>query len=38
MQDEATDEWASYFNREKAPKILITTTDRPMAVGLALIT
>jgi len=29
MLDEESDEFASYFNREKTPKILITTTDRP---------
>ncbi|CAH1772843.1 unnamed protein product [Owenia fusiformis] len=28
-QDEATDETATYFNRETTPKILITTSDRP---------
>ncbi|ELW65385.1 Spermatogenesis-associated protein 1 [Tupaia chinensis] len=27
--DEATDEFASYFNRQTSPKILITTSDRP---------
>ncbi|XP_018417362.1 PREDICTED: ribosome production factor 1 [Nanorana parkeri] len=27
--DEATDEFAPYFNRQTAPKILITTSDRP---------
>ncbi|MEE6494662.1 hypothetical protein FKM82_001831 [Ascaphus truei] len=27
--DEATDEFASYFNRQTTPKILITTSDRP---------
>lgn len=27
--DEATDEFASYFNRQTVPKILITTSDRP---------
>ncbi|XP_030061645.1 ribosome production factor 1 [Microcaecilia unicolor] len=27
--DEATDEFASYFNRQTIPKILITTSDRP---------
>jgi len=29
LLDEAADEFASYFNREKTPKVLITTTDRP---------
>ncbi|XP_060088103.1 ribosome production factor 1 [Heteronotia binoei] len=27
--DEATDEFAPYFNRQTVPKILITTSDRP---------
>lgn len=27
--DESTDEFASYFNRQSVPKILITTSDRP---------
>ncbi|CAD7693460.1 unnamed protein product [Nyctereutes procyonoides] len=27
--DEAADEFASYFNRQTSPKILITTSDRP---------
>ncbi|KAK2107109.1 Ribosome production factor 1 [Saguinus oedipus] len=27
--DEATDEFASYFNKQTSPKILITTSDRP---------
>ncbi|XP_069497695.1 ribosome production factor 1 [Ambystoma mexicanum] len=27
--DESTDEFASYFNRQSTPKILITTSDRP---------
>ncbi|KAM3914455.1 ribosome production factor 1 [Leptodactylus fuscus] len=27
--DEATDEFAPYFNRQTTPKILITTSDRP---------
>ncbi|KAM4023600.1 ribosome production factor 1 [Anomaloglossus baeobatrachus] len=27
--DEATDDFASYFNRRTTPKILITTSDRP---------
>lgn len=27
--EEATDEFASYFNRQTSPKILITTSDRP---------
>ncbi|XP_056671395.1 ribosome production factor 1 isoform X2 [Monodelphis domestica] len=27
--DEATDEFASHFNRQTSPKILITTSDRP---------
>uniref|UniRef100_A0A8C6DSY7 Ribosome production factor 1 n=1 Tax=Moschus moschiferus TaxID=68415 RepID=A0A8C6DSY7_MOSMO len=27
--DEATDEFASYFNRQTSPKILITISDRP---------
>ncbi|KAK7811738.1 hypothetical protein U0070_004485 [Myodes glareolus] len=27
--DEATDKFASYFNRQTSPKILITTSDRP---------
>ena len=30
--DEAQDEMAPYFNRETAPKVLITTTDRPSQV------
>lgn len=30
--DEATDEFASYFNRQTSPKILITTSDRPHGV------
>ncbi|CAD5117832.1 DgyrCDS6578 [Dimorphilus gyrociliatus] len=29
IADETTDELASYFNRESAPKVLITTSDRP---------
>ncbi|XP_077981160.1 ribosome production factor 1-like [Glandiceps talaboti] len=29
LYDEATDEMATYFNRETTPKILITTSDRP---------
>ena len=33
MLDEATDELASYFNRETLPKLLITTCDRPGAVS-----
>ena len=33
MRDEAQDETASYFNREKTPKILITTCDRPSGVS-----
>lgn len=31
--DEATDEFASYFNRQTSPKILITTSDRPHGVN-----
>uniref|UniRef100_A0A2K5KP05 Ribosome production factor 1 n=1 Tax=Cercocebus atys TaxID=9531 RepID=A0A2K5KP05_CERAT len=27
--DESTDEFASYFNKQTSPKILITTSDRP---------
>lgn len=30
--DEATDEFAPYFNRQTVPKILITTSDRPRGV------
>ena len=36
-RDEATDEIASYFNRETQPKILITTTDRPTSVRIAIV-
>lgn len=28
-KDEETDEFASYFNRDTTPKVLITTSDRP---------
>ena len=31
--DEATDKFASYFNRQTSPKILITTSDRPHGVN-----
>ena len=29
LQDEMTDEFASYFRREGTPKVLITTCNRP---------
>lgn len=32
--DEATDEFAPYFNRQTVPKILITTSDRPRGVRM----
>lgn len=34
--DEATDEFASYFNRQTSPKILITTSDRPHGVNISI--
>ena len=33
LQDQATDEWADYFNTQNEPKLLITTSKRASAVS-----